>query len=435
MTAETDPTPTRDPDEQSSRGVIWLQVFAAFLGAVVGVIVVRLVLFGFSGKSGFAEKTLWDYLDVFLVPVVVAVATFWLTVWESRRQRKDQENQQKLQDQADQARARDEALQAYLDQMSTLLLEKDLRSSTEDNTTEDSKEARTLARARTLTILPRLDGVRKRSVVQFLHETGLINKHAPVTLLDGADLSGTNLSEANLLEVSLSLANLRKADLNNAFLVEADLRGAQLQGANVRSSDLYGADLSLFTRTQETATLRSDKFLYTDLSNADLTEASLEGANLSQARLSEANLYQARLSEANLYQARLGEANLREADLSEAGLIGADLSGADLSGADLSGARLSGAGLSGADLSGADLSGADLRVWSRTGWPTNLRGAKGWTEEQLSAAMSLSGATMPDGQSLRDDYYIDGNPEGRPTFEEWLKSKGSGEDGGNDSPS
>jgi uncharacterized protein YjbI with pentapeptide repeats len=178
----------------------------------------------------------------------------------------------------------------------------------------------------------------------------------------------------------------------------------------VRSSDLYGADLSLFTRTQETATLRSDKFLYTDLSNADLTEASLEGANLSQARLSEANLYQALLS----------EANLREADLSEAGLIGADLIGADLSGADLSGARLS---------------GADLRVWSRTGWPTNLRGAKGWTEEQLSAAMSLSGATMPDGQSLRDDYYIDGNPEGRPTFEEWLKSKGSGEDGGNDSPS
>ena len=52
-------------------------------------------------------------------------------------------------------RAQDPALQAYLDQMSTLLLEKDLRNSEEDS------EVRTLARARTLTVLERLDPSRK----------------------------------------------------------------------------------------------------------------------------------------------------------------------------------------------------------------------------------------------------------------------------------
>ena len=82
-----------------------------------------------------------------------------------------------------------------------------------------------LARAQTLTTLTRLDGVRKRSVVQFLDETDLINKHAPVMLLDGADLQGANLSDTNLLEVRLCLANLREVDLSNAFLGESDLKG------------------------------------------------------------------------------------------------------------------------------------------------------------------------------------------------------------------
>jgi uncharacterized protein YjbI with pentapeptide repeats len=59
-------------------------------------------------------------------------------------------------------------------------------------------------------------------------------------------------------------------------------------------------------------------------------------------------------------------------------------------------------------LGGADLSGdTDLRH-------ANLSGADGWTEEQLAATESLEGATMPNGQK----------------YEDWLKSKGSGENTG-----
>jgi pentapeptide repeat protein len=84
--------------------------------------------------------------------------------------------------------------------------------------------------------------------------------------------------------------------------------------------------------------------------------------------------------------------------------------------------NLSGADLSEADLSGADLSGARLPY-------ADLTDTKGVTEKQLADCESLEGATMPDGQTL----YGEPSPDG-PTFEEWLKSKGRGEDGENSGP-
>ncbi len=55
---------------------------------------------------------------------------------------------------------------------------------------------------------------------------------------------------------------------------------------------------------------------------------------------------------------------------------------------------------------------ADLRE-------ANLSGAEGITKEQLDQAESLEGATMPNWQK----------------YEDWLKSKGSGEDRENSGPS
>jgi hypothetical protein len=181
-------------------------------------------------------------------------------------------------------RAQEDALQAYFEQMGGLLTEHNLLHA-------DREDIRQLAEAQTLTVVARLDGSRKRSLVRFLHEAGLINKDKPTVGLSGADL--------------------RRAELS-----------------------------------------------------------------------------------------------------------GADLSDADLNGVDLSNARLRRASLSGADLSSADLSSADLFE------------ARGWTKDQLRATRTLEGATMPDGQILKSD----DNPD-RPTFEEWLKSKGSGKDAKNSGPS
>src|SRR3712207_6272475 len=113
-------------------------------------------------------------------------------------------------------RAQDEALQAYLDQMSSLLLEKDLRASEEDS------EVRTLARARTLTVLGRLDPSRKTAVMQFLEEADLVHSEErggdPVISLEGAKLREVYLPDANLRDVNLSEAILSEAILSEAIL-------------------------------------------------------------------------------------------------------------------------------------------------------------------------------------------------------------------------
>jgi len=235
----------------------------------------------------FGEKKLWDWLQLLsalAIPVVLAVAGFWFSEQQDSRQ-------QAIEDQ----RAQDVALQAYLDQMGTLMLEENIRNS------EGRSEARTLARARTLTVLGRLDPKRKRSVVQFLYESSLIDKADPIVDLSNADLSSVNLRLKNLSEADLSEADLSEADLSNADLSDANLRNAILSDA--------------------------------DLPSADLSEASLTNADLSDANLSSADLSDADLTYAHLNYTDLSSAILRGADLSGAGLIEADLSYADLSGA------------------------------------------------------------------------------------------------------
>jgi uncharacterized protein YjbI with pentapeptide repeats len=100
-----------------------------------------------------------------------------------------------------------------------------------------------------------------------------------------------------------------------------------------------------------------------DLSFADLSHANLSGANLDEADLRYANLQGANLSFANLHDADLGGASLARAMLSNAFLIGADLGRADLSSANLERATV--------------------------------------TNQQLTVALSLQGAIMPDGSKHR----------------------------------
>ena len=295
------------------------------------------------------RKTLWDWLQLFIVPLALAAIGLWFSAQQDSHQQKIEEKRAKSDRHIEEQRAQDAALQAYLDQMSQLMLEGDLLDSKQDS------EVRTLARARTLTVLTRLDSRRKGSVVQFLHEASLIKKEGPV--------------------VSLSAVRLRGADLSHLDLLEANLSGANLNWADLSGVEMSGADLS-----------------DAHLNYADLTG----GADLSGAVLSDVHL-----SDAHLNDADIGDGTI---------LFNADLSGADLSGANLTGgAHLNDAILSGADLSGANLSGADLRETylvetnlSDTDLSgANLRDARGVTDKQLLQAKTLEGATMPDG-SIHD---------------------------------
>jgi uncharacterized protein YjbI with pentapeptide repeats len=116
-------------------------------------------------------------------------------------------------------------------------------------------------------------------------------------------------------------------------------------------------------------------FSRVDLSDSDLSGASLAGADLWDVKLSAANLVGADLRGVDLSMANLVAADLRGADLKTANLNGAVLIGTKLGSANLVGADLAGANFSGADLSDTDLSGANL--WNTIFADTNLGVAKG----------------------------------------------------------
>lgn len=283
-------------------------------------------------------KNVWTWMLLLAMPFVLAL----LALWFNARNRK---NDQKIATDY----LRETALQAYFESVSELLLEKNLRVS------QPGDEVRTLARARTVSLLPQLDTKRKLRVVQFLCESGLIT----VVDLYGADLREVNLTHTSLSGVNLSGANLNKADLSEANLSGADLSKANLSEAHLNKTDLSKARLH----------------------GARLMKADLKGAYMSTADLGYAALSEANLSETNLSGANLSYADLSYAILREANLIVADLSRANLTEADLSRARLSGANLNGTNLSGTDLSGANLKSTYLS--MEQLTKAKGLQEDQI----------------------------------------------------
>jgi uncharacterized protein YjbI with pentapeptide repeats len=160
-------------------------------------------------------------------------------------------------------RAQDEALQAYLDQMSKLLLDKNLHNPDPDSEFKIGEvklnEAEILARARTLTALRRSDPNRKAQVLQFLIEAALVQnlpeRGRPVIRLIGADLQEAPLSSYDLHVISLDGADLSNADLHNANLSNATLTWSNLSGADLSNADLSGAKGITAEQLEQAATI------------------------------------------------------------------------------------------------------------------------------------------------------------------------------------
>jgi hypothetical protein len=124
-------------------------------------------------------KTVWDWLQLLIVPIMLSLITIAFTWQQDVRQQRIEDSRaeqaRKIEDrraEAEQAvqeqRAQQATLQAYLDQMGTLLLDRDLHGANED------RDVRRLARARTLVVLDALDPGRQNKVFRFLSETELI---------------------------------------------------------------------------------------------------------------------------------------------------------------------------------------------------------------------------------------------------------------------
>jgi hypothetical protein len=211
----------------------YIRILAAVGSAIFAAVII--LRYGFAlAAVGVADKSLWDWLELLIVPAVLAVGGYLFTRSESKRTQDIANQQRDLDREIADERRQDDTLQAYLDGRSQLLTDKDRplhRSQRGDSLS-------TVARARTLTVLPRLDGDRKARVVQFLYESDLIAKHRPIVDMRGVDLSRVNLSGAYLFRAYLGEADLSGVlgDITNEKL---DAQASFPEGANMPNGQKY----------------------------------------------------------------------------------------------------------------------------------------------------------------------------------------------------
>lgn len=214
---------------------------------VVGAVILGMVLMGYSlAWTGFGTsiapdgsvhpgKSLWDWLQLVLVPIVL----FFLAQWYSTIQGKVERERQKIAEQY-------QSVQTYFDRIQTLILDNSLLQATPDDPTSS------IARALTLTTLERIDGERKSAIIRFLDEMKLIqgiHQRTPIISLSGADMSnlgaplGTVFSD--FVGADLSFADLRQAKIDVGNFENANLKGADVSGASFIYCNFRGADFQV----------------------------------------------------------------------------------------------------------------------------------------------------------------------------------------------
>lgn len=248
------------------------------------------------GLSGFQGKTLWDWLQLLgtlAIPIVVAGGIWWLNTTERRAEREI-------------ATGQIEAERALTE----------TRVATDREIAEDRFEKeQSIAAQRAVTDREIANDRFRENLLQSYFDT-----MTELLLVEGLRTSGLD-DEVRAVAQIRTLAALRQLDVTRKgllvqFLNEAKLILAQgdlqpiisLRGTNLRGADLSQVDLS-------GASLEKVDFRSADLSEANLSGANLRGVDLRDARLRLADLSQADLTIAKFHRAYLVGANLSEAQL------------------------------------------------------------------------------------------------------------------------
>ena len=234
------------------------------------------------------EKTLWDWMELFFMPLVLTLLTVWFNLRSSYLE------QDRILDQQ-----REEILQSSIEEISDIFLR--------NAGSVFSLETGILLRTKILTTLRLLDGIRKGIFIQFLYETYFLRGNKVKINLFGADLSDIDLFGAQLLEI-----NLQGCLMINSCFRFSFLRFSNLSKSNLSNSDFYRAYLK--TSNFEGVKMKSANFAFANLEYANFRSAELKNSNFKKA-----TMYSTNLSFSNL--------------------DGVDFSGADLYGANLENAR------------------------------------------------------------------------------------------------
>jgi pentapeptide repeat protein len=275
--------------------LMWTILFI-FVVAIVTI----LILLGYRESwTGFGEavqniqvrpaKSVWDWLDLLIVPMFLALIAWLLNRAEQRRTQFLADRRAEVDRRIARDQLREAALQAYFDHIMQLLLTDQLHPIRENIKTgpigEQHQRVAHAARGRTLSVLPGLDPTRKLRVLQLLAEIRLIQKDSWVIVLYDADFSGIKLlkNSVNLGNVDLSRVLLQGAVFDGVYLENVDFIDAQLQNVTFRKVDLKRASFI-------NAKLDHAIFDHADCRGALFTGAAIRNASLLEADFSETTL-------------------------------------------------------------------------------------------------------------------------------------------------
>ncbi|MEL7012841.1 MAG: hypothetical protein AAFO72_06130, partial [Pseudomonadota bacterium] len=148
------------------------EAYFVTIGIVVAMLLAAILLGIFKPAwAGVKGKTLWDWVNLGLVPTSVGVATVLISA-----------SQQAI----DSNRQEEAALQDYVGRISDLILTGD----------SDGPHTQAVARAQTTAIMSLLSGERSGRVILFLDEIGLLK--TSIRSLENADLSEAELKGVDL---------------------------------------------------------------------------------------------------------------------------------------------------------------------------------------------------------------------------------------------
>jgi hypothetical protein len=110
--------------------VVIITSLALFITVVVMVVAGYIFHWDWTGLGAHPQgKTLWDWLQLLIIPAVLAVGGYAFNLTVSRNEQKNTQLRDKAEREIASDNQRKAALQEYIDKMSELLLEKRLRES------------------------------------------------------------------------------------------------------------------------------------------------------------------------------------------------------------------------------------------------------------------------------------------------------------------
>lgn len=328
------------------------------------------------------EKTIWDWLQLLIVPVLLTVGGFTLNWQADLRQERLSEERRKQGERLAEERWQKETLNSYLDKMSELLVDKGLFHA------KTNSEVFILGQSRTTIALRQLDLHRKGLLFDFLRSADLLSPDGKSGILRESILAGMNFERLRFIDIDLQKTNLERANLNEIIITQANLEGANLSYANIWNAGIRDVNL-------KGAYLARTNFREALLVEVDLQKAILWKADFSKAGVNKSNLRKADLMEARLIETSLVGCNFEEANLERAYMWKADLREVNLKNANLKFANLSGASLVGVNLSGTNLTDTQL-------FEADFSNSRSWTDRHLSLA-KLCKTKLPSGSNLNPD--------------------------------